>query len=643
MKDSNSTFLFWASFLTLIAAGMGFSIRSDIMAVWGKEFHFTQTQLGEITGMGLFGFGLTIIFFSFFADAVGYGRLMVIAFLLHAAAVLTTLAAPYAVKAGMGETGAYWCLYVGQLCFSLGNGTCEAVINPLTASLYPKNKTHWLNILHAGWPGGLVLGVLVSMGLDEIGKRSGVQMGWMVRWGIVLAPVLIYGLMMVGRPFPHSEAKEHGISVPSMMGEIGMLGAAVAIGLLGLWMSKDVAPTFGLPNWAGWIPAGALWLAFGGFCGFRFGYVLLAGLYVLHALVGYVELGTDNWIIDIAKTVLSDRTTALLAFLWTNVLMFTLRFFAGPIVHRISPAGLLFASAVLGTIGLLVLGLSITNTALMWFGAVTIYALGKTFYWPTMLGVISERFPKGGALALGFSGGVGMLSAGILGGPMIGYSQDYAATQKLQQLDTEKNSDALARYKAPKPVPAPVPGLQPLAGLDNAKIAVVNDGGQQLREDLQLLAKSGETLTEQDRKELKQVVDTWAEDGRLTEESYSTMLRLFTKLSANKDLKLLDLWWQNQGEPHAKEDKDLVNEARLYGDRQALTWTAGVPATMAVGYLLLILYFRFTGGYKQVHIGEEPKVPDAGGKAPVPPPPPNGDEEGITDGIPGEGVESTPL
>ncbi len=286
MKDSNSTFLFWASFLTLIAAGMGFSIRSDIMAVWGKEFHFTQTELGKITGMGLFGFGLTIIFFSFFADAVGYGKLMIIAFLLHAAAVLDHAGRyAYAVKAGMGETGAYWCLYVGQLCFSLGNGTCEAVINPLTASLYPKNKTHWLNILHAGWPGGLVLGVLVSMGLDEIAKRSGVPMGWMVRWGIVLAPVLIYGLMMVGRPFPHSEAKEHGISVPSMMGEIGMLGAAVAIGLLGLWMSKDVAPTFGLPNWAGWIPAGALWLTFGGFCGFRFGYVLLAGLYVLHALV----------------------------------------------------------------------------------------------------------------------------------------------------------------------------------------------------------------------------------------------------------------------------------------------------------------------------------------------------------------------
>src|SRR6266436_310879 len=58
--------LFWASFLTLIAAGMGFSIRGDILADWGKEFGFTQTELGIITGQGLAGFGATIIIFSFF-------------------------------------------------------------------------------------------------------------------------------------------------------------------------------------------------------------------------------------------------------------------------------------------------------------------------------------------------------------------------------------------------------------------------------------------------------------------------------------------------------------------------------------------------------------------------------------------------
>src|SRR5919199_4693781 len=120
MGKSNEKVLFWASFLTLIAAGMGFSIRGDILNDWGRQFGFTQTELGEITGMGLMGFGLTIIFFSFFADVVGYGKLMVIAFLLHAASVFVTLAAPFAYQTASGKMGAYWCLYIGQFLFSLG-------------------------------------------------------------------------------------------------------------------------------------------------------------------------------------------------------------------------------------------------------------------------------------------------------------------------------------------------------------------------------------------------------------------------------------------------------------------------------------------------------------------------------------------
>src|SRR5215467_4374020 len=128
MGKSNEKVLFWASFFTLIAAGMGFSIRGDIIADWGRDFGFTQTDLGIITGQGLAGFGITIIFFSFFADLVGYGKLMIVGFLLHVASVALTLAAPFAF-AQYGKNGAFWCLYLGAWSFSLGNGTCEAVIN----------------------------------------------------------------------------------------------------------------------------------------------------------------------------------------------------------------------------------------------------------------------------------------------------------------------------------------------------------------------------------------------------------------------------------------------------------------------------------------------------------------------------------
>src|SRR5713101_517631 len=188
MRNLNNKILFWASFFTLIAAGMGFSIRGGILAEWGRQFGFTQTELGIITGQGLAGFGITIIFFSFFADLVGYGKLMIVAFLLHTASVVLTLAAPFAYL-HYGKDGAFYCLYIGAWSFSLANGTCEAVINPLTASLFPKNKTHWLNILHAGWPGGLVLGAVVGWLLNRLAEGGVAGITWQVRWAIVFAPM----------------------------------------------------------------------------------------------------------------------------------------------------------------------------------------------------------------------------------------------------------------------------------------------------------------------------------------------------------------------------------------------------------------------------------------------------------------------
>jgi hypothetical protein len=340
--------------------------------------------------------------------------------------------------------------------------------------------------------------------------------------------------------------------------------------------------------------AAVLWVGFGSLSRFRLGHFMLAFLYVLHALVGYVELGTDSWIIDITKTVLASPDLALMAFIWTNVLMFTLRFFAGPIVHKISPVGLLLLSAIVGTTGLWLLGFPATTTTWLWIGAVTVYGLGKTFYWPTMLGVVSERFPKGGALALGFSGGVGMLAAGLLGGPGIGYFQDFAAVQRLKD-----HPETYNRYKAFKTVDKPtaqdyfarnaegdkIPeerdflsftGLFPaVTGLDGARVGVLlgdpgenNGKGQKLETDVKNFTSKG------------------------------------AKLEDNPSLYNLQKWWLSEGEPHMNQDYPIIEETRLFGGKQALTWTAYVPAAMAVGYLLLVLYFLIRGGYKaEVLIG----------------------------------------
>jgi MFS family permease len=535
---TNEKVLFWASFFTLIAAGIGFSVRGFILKDWGSQFGFTQSELGGITGGGLIGFGVAIIFFSFFADRFGYGKLMLIAFLLHASSAIVTFAAT-PIYGMYGKEGAHWCLIIGMWLFALGNGTCEAVINPLTATLFSKNKTHWLNILHAGWPLGLILGSLIVLGFKQVAP----DVRWEIKLGVFLVPVLLYGFMMFGRKFPTSEAKASGVSTGTMI--VSLLSP------------------------------------------------ILLFLFVLHALVGYVELGTDSWIGNITDRVLSDETKALYAFIWTNALMFTLRFFAGPIVEKINPVGLLFVSAVLGTAGLYMLGQDFTNATWPWIGAITVYGLGKTFYWPTLLGVISERFPKGGALALGISGGIGMICAGLLGGPGIGYKQDYFAVDKIKQTSPA----AYDRYKSDKPDGFPIlTGLMPdklpaVAGLDNAKLKVFDDYG-----------------TTFDDKGARKKDDKTGEEKKLTVEvDLATVARLKSEGKTveeklEKNLNDLKKWWDETGVKHYAEDKEKLQEARLYGAKMALLYTAGIPAALAIGFLLLILYFAATGGYKQVHL-----------------------------------------
>jgi MFS family permease len=579
----NDRVLFAASFLTLIAAGIGASVRGVILIDWGQNFGFTQSELGTISGGGFIGFGVAIIFFSFFADLFGYGKLMLVAFLLHvASAVVTFAAAP--VYAAYGKEGAFICLSVGLWLFALGNGTCEAVINPLTATLFPNNKTHWLNILHAGWPLGLMLGVVITLAFKQF-EGPGASFRWEYKLGVFLVPVVMYGLLMFNRVFPRSEAETAGVPLQGMMGRIGMIGFAVPALFLAFAL-PTLLGAFGLavPGYVGYILGGLIWVAFTVACGFSFGSFLLAFLYLMHALVGYVELGTDGWITNIASRVLKSETNAQVAFFWTSLLMFGLRFTAGPIVHRINPIGLLLVSALCGTAGLALMGMPFTNTFWLWMGAVTIYALGKTFYWPTLLGVVSERFPRGGALALGLSGGIGMISAGFFGSAGIGYKQDYLAVEKIKELSPA----TYERYKSGKANDFPVvtelaPQLAPpIAGFDNKKVKVFEDykaaveGG---------LAAPRTTLD----KDFETMGAELAAGKDVGEE-------------LQKDLRGLKTWWEAEGRPHYSDDKVALSTAQDYGARTALLYTAAVPGALAVGFLLLLLYFAAIGGYKPVHI-----------------------------------------
>jgi MFS family permease len=559
--DANARRLLWAGFMAILASGVGFSIRTGILGQWADRFGFTQTELGGITGGGLTGFGIVILLSSLIADKFGYGKLMVTAFLVHLASLVLTLAAGPAYASG-GKDAAYQCLFWGMFLFAVGNGIAEAVVNPLVATLFPSQKTHYLNLLHAGWPGGLIAGGLLSY-LFNSRSMFGTPVRWEIQFGLVLIPVVLYGLMMVGRHFPRSEASQQGVSYVNMLGELGMLGAAVICVLLGLFFYSDLGNLFETylgSRYVGLGLAAALWLGFSYVIGFRAGPVVLAVLLIAHALVGYVELGTDSWIAKITGAIMASPQNGRILFVYTSALMFALRFFAGPIVERLSPLGLLCVSGILGAIGLTLL----SNAQAAWFCvlAATVYALGKTFLWPTMLAVASEQFPRGGAITIGAMGGVGMLSAGLLGGPGIGFKQDYYASQSLR-----KHPEVFERYRAPNE-------NQFLAfktvGLDGTKVGILEDPGE-----------GGVKTVERDLERLKS--DPNAQPSAVENQQ-----------------KLYD-WWQS-ARTTAATDGPLVTEATLFGSRMALKLTAFVPAAMAVIYLLLILYYKARGGYRQVHL-----------------------------------------
>jgi MFS family permease len=553
----NAQRLLWAGFMAIMASGVGFAIRQGILGQWAEQYGFTQTELGAITGGGLTGFGIIILLSALIADKIGYGKLMITAFLVHIASAVLTLAAGPAFASG-GKDAAMFCLYWGMFLFAVGNGIAEAVVNPLVATLFPLKKTHYLNILHAGWPAGLVVGGLIAaifQGDPLFGhKLLEKPLAWQYQISCFLIPVALYGLMLLGQSFPRSEASQQGVSYRNMFRELGMLGGAVICLLLGLFFHSNL----GLSPTISAVIAGALWLAFSYMTGFSLGPILLAVLLVTHALVGYVELGTDSWIGKITGSIMGSKQAGLFLLVYTSTLMFILRFFAGPIVEKTSPLGLLFFSAILGATGLTLLGNVPASSVVLCVLAATVYACGKTFFWPTMLAVTSEQFPKGGAITLGAVGGVGMLSAGLLGGPGIGFEQDVYASRDLKQ-----NPAVYARYQAAKP--NEFLGME-VQGLDGTKVGVLQednkDAPKTIFKDLERLEKDPKTPPK-----------------------------------ALEDQKKLVDWWK-AAEPTSADDKKLVTAATLDGSRMALKLTALVPATMAVIYLLMILYFKTKGGYK---------------------------------------------
>ncbi|MCB1095760.1 MAG: MFS transporter [Verrucomicrobiales bacterium] len=544
----NAGRLLWAGFMAILAAGVGFGIRGGILANWGAEFGFTGAQLGAINGAGFTGFCFGIIIGGVIVDKIGYGKLIIAAFGFHALSAFVTFAA----SSGQSVETAYRFLYWGTFIFAVANGTLEAVANPLVATLFPKNRTHYLNILHASWPAGLVLG-------GVIGWVLGGQMDW--NWksqlALFLVPTAIYGLMFLGQKMPRSEASEKGLKFSAMYKDVGILGSIVACGLLALFFTgvfgqilaafgMDAATAANTSKYLGWGLGFALLVVVSVVTKFSFGAVLIFVLFITHALVGAVELGTDGWIQNITGNILTPEQGKIL-FVFTSFLMFSLRFCADFIEKKLklSPIGILLVCSILAVVGLnMVSGIATFTGALV---ALAVYALGKTFFWPTMLAVISDRFPQTGAVAMSIMGGIGMMSAGLLGSAGLGYAKDRFSGAELEAKDP-------AIYETAKAAsPSSFLFFDEVNGIDGKKIGEIQAA---LEAERKRLAESGEG-------------DPMAALAALTPE------------------------------------QKVIHEAGITGDRKTLKADAWIPATMAVIYLLLLIYFKAIGGYKPVHIAAE--------------------------------------
>ena len=523
----NAKRLLGAGFMAILAAGVGFAIRGGIFDNWGREFGFTGAQLGTIGAAGLSGFCFGIIIGGVIADKIGYGKLVVIAFLCHILSAVVTFMAVPGDGGEAARTTAYNFLFGGMFIFAFANGTLEAVANPLVATLFPHNRTHYLNILHASWPAGMILGVSLGWLLDDK-----MNVPWKVQLALYLIPTALYGIMFMGQKFPRSEAAVKGASLSEMFKDVGVLGALIVGTLLALFFA-DFLKLFGVgPDAAkvtGYVIGGIIVIAVGVLTRFSLGSILLFVLFMTHALIGSVELGTDQWIQFITGNLFTSEQGKYL-FLWTSAIMFSLRFCAHWIERtlKFSPVTLLFVCSVLAFIGLQMASRMTTFAAALL--ALGIYAVGKTFFWPTMLAVASDRYPRTGAVAISIMGGIGMLSVGTMGGPGLGYLKDRLAGEELKAKDVA----LFEEYTA----------AQPSTFLNIKSTAAFGFDGK--------------------------------------------------KLAEAKDAK-----------EAATEKQKAVVSADQAGDRKTLSYDSYIPATMAVIYLFILLYFKSIGGYKPVHIAEE--------------------------------------
>lgn len=360
--EINKKRLFLASCISLVVTSMTFAIRAGILTQLGTNFGLTDTQLGFVNSMAFLGFPLATIFGGLVYNTLGPRKLMIIAFVSHLLGLGLTIFA-----------GDFWTLIISTFFIGFANGTVEASCNPMIADMFVKNQTAMLSRFHVWFPGGIVIGSLISKFMTDM------DLGWQLQIATMFIPTLLYGFLFFGQKFPKSENIESDISV----------NAKALLTPLFLFMI------------------------------------------VCMTLTATTELGTQQWVERILG---STGASPMLILAMVTGLMAIGRYFAGPVIHRLNPTGVLLSSSVVATLAIFLMS---SATGGMVYVAAILFAIGTMYFWPTMIGFIGEYVPKTGALGMSLMGGAGMFATSIWQPVIGGWLDSERASALALGLDNE--------------------------------------------------------------------------------------------------------------------------------------------------------------------------------------------------------------
>lgn len=342
----NKSRLFYGSCFALITTALSFSIRAGILPQLGEELGLSAEQLGYINSMWFLGFPISMVIGGLVYHTVGGKRIMQFAFLAHAIGILMTI-----------YSGSYVGLLISTLLIGIGNGCTEAACNPMIADAFEGNTmSKMLNRFHMWFPGGIVIGSLVSKFMTDAG------FGWEAQIWVIILPTLVYAYLFYGQDWPAAKTKEE---------------ASISMNLKAMF-----SPLF-------------------------------IFMMVCMALTAITEFGPQQWVgLILAK---SGAQPMLILALVTG-LMAVCRYFGGEVVHKFDQTGVLLGSAVLAAIGIFLFS---TQTGAMAYVAAIFFAFGVAYFWPNMIGFIADKIPASGALGMSIIGAIGMFSTSIFQ-PIIG-------------------------------------------------------------------------------------------------------------------------------------------------------------------------------------------------------------------------------